>query len=93
MPITKALPIKLSSRQDTILQQIVRETTNPYRLVRRAKLILAAALGENNSSISRRLELDKLASGLVARAMERGKQVPGSRRRATSNGQKIKGLN
>jgi putative transposase len=59
MPITKALPIKLSSRQDTILQQIVRETTNPYRLVRRAKLILAAALGENNSSISRRLELDR----------------------------------
>jgi len=59
MPITKALPIKLSSRQDTILQQIVRGTTNPYRLVRRAKLILAAASGESNSSISRRLELDR----------------------------------
>ena len=59
MPITKALPIKLSSRQETLLQQILRGTTNSYRLVRRAKLILGAASGESNSSISRRLELDR----------------------------------
>ena len=55
----KALPINLSNLQKTVLQQIVRGTTNPYRLVRRAKLILAAASGESNSSISRRLELDR----------------------------------
>jgi putative transposase len=90
--MTKALPIKLSSRQEQLLQQIVRETTNPYRLIRRAKLILAAASGESNSSISRRLELDKLASSLVERAMERPERVPGVCRRTTSNGQKIKGL-
>ena len=30
------------------------------RIVRRAKLILAAASGESNSSISRRLELDRV---------------------------------
>lgn len=59
MPIIKALPIQLSSRTKTLLQQIVRGTTNPYRLVRRAKLILGAASGESNSSISRRLELDR----------------------------------
>jgi len=59
MPITKALPIKLSSRTEQLLQQIVRGTTNPYHLVRRAKLILGAASGESNSSISRRLELDR----------------------------------
>ncbi len=59
MPINQAKPINLSSRQETLLQQIVRGTTNPYRLVRRAKLILAAASGENNSSISCRLELDR----------------------------------
>ena len=59
MPMTKALPIKLSERTEKLLQQIVRGTTNPYRLVRRAKLILGAALGESNSSISRRLELDR----------------------------------
>lgn len=71
MPINKALPIILSSRQERLLQQIVRGTSNPYRLVRRAKLVLAAASGESNSGISRRLELDKLASKLVERAMER----------------------
>ena len=54
-----ALPIKLSNREEKLLQQIVRETTNPYRLVRRAKLLLAAASGESNSAISRRLELDR----------------------------------
>lgn len=59
MPISKALPIQLSNRQETLLQQIVRRTTNSYRLVRRAKLILGAASGESNSSISRRLELDR----------------------------------
>ena len=42
MPINQAKPINLSSRQETLLQQIARGTTNPYRLVRRAKLILAA---------------------------------------------------
>ena len=60
MSMIKALPINLSNRQKTLLQQIVRGTTNPYRLVRRAKLILAAASGESNSSISRRLELDRV---------------------------------
>jgi len=59
MPMTKALPIKLSGRTEQLLQQIVRGTTNPYRLVRRAKLILGAASGESNRSISRRLELDR----------------------------------
>ena len=59
MSITKALPIKLSGRTEQLLQQIVRGTTNPYRLVRRAKLILGAASGESNTSISRRLELDR----------------------------------
>lgn len=59
MPINKAKLINLSSRQETLLQQIVRGTTNPYRLVRRVKLILAAASGESNSSISRRLELER----------------------------------
>ncbi len=58
--MTKALPINLSNRQKRLLQQIVRGTTNPYRLVRRAKLILSAASGESNSSISRKLELDRV---------------------------------
>ena len=59
MPINKAWPINLSSRQEKLLQQIVRGITNPYRLVRRAKLVLGASSGESNSGISRRLELDR----------------------------------
>lgn len=59
MPTNKALPIYLPSRIEKILQQIVRGTTNSYRLVRRAKVVLAAASGESNSAISRKLELDR----------------------------------
>jgi transposase len=59
MPMNQALSINLSRRQEQLLQQIVRSTTNSYRLVRRAKLILAAASGESNSSIFWRLELDR----------------------------------
>ncbi|NES84945.1 MAG: helix-turn-helix domain-containing protein [Moorea sp. SIO2B7] len=59
MSITKAVPIKLSNRQETLLKQIVRGTTNPDRLLRRAKLIRAAASAQSNNSISRRLELDR----------------------------------
>ena len=59
MLMVLALPIKLSQRHETLLQQIVRCTTNPYRLVRRAKLVLAAASRDCNSSISQRLELDR----------------------------------
>jgi putative transposase len=59
MPVNKAKLINLSSRQETLLQQIVENTTNPDRLVRRAKLILGAASGESSSSISRRLELER----------------------------------
>jgi putative transposase len=70
MPIPKALPINLSSRPEKLLRQIVKETTNPYRLVRRAKQILAAASEESNSSISRRLELDREQGKLVATAMD-----------------------
>ncbi|MDJ0595133.1 MAG: hypothetical protein QNJ72_35000 [Pleurocapsa sp. MO_226.B13] len=85
MPINKALPIILSSRQERLLQQIVRGTSNPYRLVRRAKLVLAAASGESNSGISRRLELDKLASTFVERAMDRSERAIDSTGRTRGN--------
>ncbi len=59
MPIPKAAPICLSEQQRRCLTAIVRQTTNPYRLVRRASIILAAADGESNSSISRQWRLDR----------------------------------
>jgi putative transposase len=43
MPTPKASVVNLSPVQQQLLEQMVRQTTNPYRLVRRAQIILAAA--------------------------------------------------
>jgi putative transposase len=59
VPSPKATPIILSDRQQTLLKQIVRRSTNPHRLVRRAQLILAVASGISNTQISLQLQLDR----------------------------------
>lgn len=59
MPTPKAAVIDLSEKQQHCLREIARQTTNPYRLVRRASIILAAAAGESNSAISRQWQLDR----------------------------------
>lgn len=59
MPTPKAPPICLSEKQHQCLSQIARQTTHPYRLVRRANIILLAASGESNSRISRQWQLDR----------------------------------
>ena len=59
MPNPQASALAISSRQKNILAQIAHRTTNPYRLVRRAQLILFAAEGVNNSKISQQLQLHR----------------------------------
>lgn len=59
MPTPKAAAIDLSAKQQQCLHDIARQTTNPYRLVRRASIILAAANGESNSAIGRQWQLDR----------------------------------
>jgi len=59
MPSPQATAIILSDRQQTILKQIVRRTTNPHRLVRRVQLLLAAAAGTSNTQISQQLQLER----------------------------------
>jgi len=59
VPSPKATPIILSDRQQTLLKQIVRRSTNPHRLVRRAQLVLAVASGASNTQISLQLQLDR----------------------------------
>ena len=59
MPSLQAAAIILSDRQHAILKQIVRRTTNPHRLVRRAQLLLGAAAGTSNTQISQQLELER----------------------------------
>jgi putative transposase len=59
MPNPKTIPINLSYSQQILLKQLVRRSTNPHRLVRRAQLVLAAAAGKSNTQISQQLELDR----------------------------------
>lgn len=59
MPTPHATPIPLSLRQKAILEQITRQTTNPYRLVRRVQLVLGAAKGQSNSALSKQLALSR----------------------------------
>ncbi|MCT7986156.1 hypothetical protein NG796_23055 [Laspinema sp. A4] len=58
MPTPKAKVCTVSDRQHQLLEQISRKATNPHRLVERAKLVLLAADGINNTEISNRLEID-----------------------------------
>ena len=59
MPNPTATPISFSAKQHHYLKEIVRQITNPYRLVRRASIILSAAARDSNSSISRQWQLDR----------------------------------
>jgi transposase len=59
MPNPKAQPIILSTRQQAVIEQIASRTTNSYSLVTRAKLILGAAKGVNNTALSQQLQLHR----------------------------------
>ena len=76
MPTPHALPITLSDRQQSILQQIARRSTNPYRLVRRAELILFAAKGVSNTEIGQQLQLSRSRVRLEAIAVAFCSRVP-----------------
>jgi len=64
MPSPQALALTLSQRQQSLLEQMVRRTTNAYRLVRRAQLVLLAARGADNTEIGQRLQLSRSRVGL-----------------------------
>jgi transposase len=49
----------LTERQRTVLERIVRRQTNPQHLMRRARLILAAASALNNDQVARELAIDR----------------------------------
>ena len=49
----KPTPIELSERQRTILERIVRRQSSSQQQVKRAKLILTMALGQNNQQTAR----------------------------------------
>ncbi len=52
-------PVKLTARQRACLEQIARRQTNPQRLVRRAKIMLAMDAGANNCRLTRQMRLNR----------------------------------
>lgn len=59
-PTTPVSPtVAFTARQRACMEQIVRRQTNPQRLVRRAKLLLAMDAGANNSQIARQMHLNR----------------------------------
>lgn len=59
MAYPQASPITLTPRQQVILEQIVRRPTSYQGLVKRVKLILAAAKGINNTQLSVALQTSR----------------------------------
>lgn len=59
MPTPRALPIELTERQQSLLEQIARKRTNPHRLVQRAQIVLMAAKGMDNTQISKQVNLHR----------------------------------
>ena len=55
----KPTPVSLTERQRAVLEHVTRRQTSPQQLVRRAHIILLAAMGCNNDQIARHLDLDR----------------------------------
>jgi len=62
-----AAKVRISERQQTILQQIVSAPTSPVRLVQRAQIILLAFAGQENRAIAQAIDLDPTAVGVWRR--------------------------
>ena len=59
MPIPVPEKITISTQIHQILKQIANCTTNSYRLVRRAKIVLEASNGANNTIIAHKFDLSR----------------------------------
>ena len=59
MPTPRALAIELTERQQSLLEQIARQRSNPHRLVQRAQIMLLAAAGVDNTAISQQINLHR----------------------------------
>ncbi len=59
MPTPRALSIELSERQQSLLEKIARKRSTPHRLVQRAQIVLMAAEGMDNTTISKQINLHR----------------------------------
>ncbi len=58
MPHPHAMVLQVSEQQQEVLQRLVHRATSAQRLVRRGKIILAAAAGASNTRIAQDLHID-----------------------------------
>ena len=58
-PLPFLLKVRLTIRQRTCLEQILRRQTSPQRLVRRAKMLLALETGVNECHVRRQMPLNR----------------------------------
>lgn len=59
MRTSKSKPVTLTDRQRAELERVVRRASAQQREVTRARIILAAGVGDNNSRIARELGIDR----------------------------------
>jgi hypothetical protein len=86
MPHPNAQAINLSDRQRKQLEHIANRTTNAYRLVKRAKIILGAASGINNTVLSQQLQLHRRRVRMWRqRWLEAGEQLANAEAEAVSD--------
>jgi putative transposase len=67
MPGPRPRPIVLTDRQRETLEHLTRRTSSTQGLVRRARIVLAAAEGHNNEQIARRLGINRQTARLWRR--------------------------
>jgi putative transposase len=67
MPGPRPRPIVLTDRQRETLEHLTRRTSGTQGLVRRARIVLAAAEGHNNEQIARRLGINRETARLWRR--------------------------
>lgn len=75
MPGPRPLPIVLTDRQRQALEHLTRRTSTTQGLVRRARIVLAAAEGHNNEHIARRLGINRETARLWRRAWLDGAEL------------------
>lgn len=76
MPGPKPPQIVLSDDQRLALEQLVRAHSTGQALVRRARVVLLAALGYSNMDIARQVPMDEEAVGLWRRRWAKWSSVP-----------------
>jgi putative transposase len=78
MPGPRPRPIVLTDRQRETLEHLTRRRSSTQGLVRRARIVLAAAEGHNNEQIARRLRINRETARLWRRVWSDAQELLGA---------------